>query len=69
MDKIDETQRAAFLDILQYAGTSKDVVASLFPQDGTRLERDHIINGKFSNLNALGRQVSYLTGHLQLEEV
>jgi hypothetical protein len=69
MGEIDESQRAAFLDILQYCGTSRDVVASLFPLDGTRLERDHIINGKFSNMNALGRQVSYLTGHLQLEEV
>lgn len=65
--EIQESDRETVLDILEYLGTTRDCMTSLFPGDGTRLERDNTIWGKFANLNAIGRQVSYLTGRLQLE--
>ncbi|MGH7605400.1 MAG: hypothetical protein ACRENK_15570 [Gemmatimonadaceae bacterium] len=69
LNSIHEDERAAWLDIARQCGTGRDLVLSLFPEDGTRLERDNIVNAEFSALNAIGRQVSRLTSHLQIEEV
>lgn len=64
-----ETDRAAWLDIMRYCGTGKDFVLSLFPEDGTRLERDNIVNAKFSSLDPIVRQSGYLTKRIQIEEI
>ncbi len=69
LNGINENERAAWLDIMRYCGTGRDMVVSGFPLDGTRLERDHIFNGKLSALNAIGRQVNRLTDRVQVEEV
>lgn len=69
MNYIREDQRAMWLDIVRYCGTGRDFILSLFPEDGTRLERDHFVNAKFSALNAIGRPVKVLTTKLQIEEV
>lgn len=66
---MEESERAGWIDTFKYCGTGRDFVVSLFPQEGTRLERDHILNAKFAALDAIGRQVNRLTGRLQVEEV
>lgn len=64
-----ESDRAVWMDIMGYCGVNKDMVVSLFPTDGTRMERDYTINGVMSGLDPIGRQVSYLTKRMQFEEV
>lgn len=64
-----EYERSIWVQIMRNAGTGRDVVASVFPGDGTTLERDYTMNGMFSSLDDIGRQVSRLTKRLQLEEV
>jgi len=65
-----EEDRATWLDVCRYAMTARDVVVSVFPEepDDKRFERDHVMNGKFSSLDPLGRQVSYLTKRVVIEE-
>lgn len=65
---LDETERAAWIDVFRYCGTGRDFVISLFPEDGTRKERDYTINGKFIALNPIGREVNRLTTKLAIEE-
>jgi hypothetical protein len=68
LNDINENELATWMDIRRYAGTSKDVLVSAFPGDGTRLEALHTIAGRFANLNDIGRQVSRLTMRAQIEE-
>lgn len=64
-----EVDRAAWLDICQQALTGRDIVISVLPDDtDPRLERDYVMNGKFVSLDALGRQVTYLTKRIVIEE-
>lgn len=66
---IPEADRAAWMDVMQYCGTSRDIVAALFPDDGTRLERDNIINAKFTSIDPIARSnYAYLSKKVQLEE-
>lgn len=66
---VDEIDRASWLDIMKYCGTGRDLVVSLFPEDGTRIERDHLVNAKFSSIDPIVRQPNYLTKQIQIEEV
>jgi hypothetical protein len=68
-DAMSESERAVWMDIMGYCGRSKDVVISLFPTDGSRMERDYTMDGIMSGLDPIGRQVSYLTKRIQFEEV
>lgn len=68
-DAIAENEVPVWLDILANAQTGKDIVVSLFPNDGTRKERDHIIAAKLSALDPIGRQVNRLTHSMQAEEI
>lgn len=64
-----EEDRADWVDICRRAKTAKDVVVAILPEDpDQRLDRDHIINGKFVSLDPMGRQVSYLTKRVVIEE-
>ncbi len=65
---MQESERAAWLDIFRYCGTGRDFVVSWFPNEGSRLERDYMMLCKFATLNAIGREVNRLTSRLQLEE-
>lgn len=69
LQSLNEDESPVWLDIMAWAETGKDVVASLFPLDGTRRERDNIFMAKFSALDTIGRQVNRLTKTLQLEEM
>lgn len=69
LNHVPESDRAAWLDIARQCGTGRDFVLSLFPGEGTRRERDNIINAEFSSLNAIGREMSRLTTRLQVDEV
>lgn len=64
-----EAERAQWLDIINWTGTGKALVLSLFPLDGTRKERDHLLMCKFTALNAIGREVHRLTHRIQVEEL
>jgi len=64
-----ETERAAWLDIMNWTGTGRAFLISLFPEEGTRFERDHIMLAKFVSLNAIGREVHRLTHRIQIEEL
>lgn len=66
---ITEDQRPAWIDIMEYALTGRDIVFSLYSEDFTRLGRDHFINCTMSGLDAINRQVRVLTKKLQIEEV
>lgn len=68
-DIIYDGDRAVWMDILRYCGMSRDFAVSVFPEFGTREERDNTVNGVFSSLDPLGRQYSYLTKKVQVEEV
>jgi hypothetical protein len=61
-------ERATWMQILQQAGTGRDMVISVLPGDGNSLERDYTMNGCFSNLDAIGHDVSRFTGRIQIEE-
>ena len=65
---MDETEQSAWLDIMRYCGTGRDLVLSIFPTEGTRRERRHTLNGLFISLDAIGRQVTWLTKRVQFEE-
>lgn len=68
--RIPESERAAWLDILEYCGTGRDLVISWFPEEATRRERDHLINGVMSALDPLERwHLLYLRKRLQIKEV
>ena len=69
LDSVAETEVPTWMDILAHCQLGRDVVASLFPGDGTRRERDNLICGKFAALDVLGRQINRLTKNLALEEV
>ena len=69
LNRINENERATWLYLYRLLGTGRDFVIDGFPADGTTLERDHLFNGTLSALNPIGRQVSWLTTKLQVEEV
>jgi hypothetical protein len=69
LNSIDEGERSAWMQIMRRAGTAGNVIVSVFPGDGTTLERDYTMSGVFSSIDPIGRQVSRLTKRLQLEEV
>lgn len=65
---IKEYELAPWIDIRAYAGTSKDVMVSVFPEYGTRREALYTMAGRLANLNDIGREVKRLTSRVQLEE-
>lgn len=66
---IKDVDRPTWIDIYRRAMTGRDVVVSVLPSDpSVRLTRDYIMNGKFSSLDALGRQVEYMTKRVAVEE-
>ena len=68
LQHIDEEERAAWLDIVEQCGLGRDVVISMFSDEGTRRERDHVLHGCFSALDPIGRNVRTLSKTLQFEE-
>jgi hypothetical protein len=71
LEGIKEEERAAWLDIVRQCGLGRDLAISLFDDEGTRRERDHVMYGTFSALDAIGRQTSrpnLLTKTLQFQE-
>lgn len=50
LDWIPEAQRVVLLDMMHWAGTSGDWFVSVYPEDGTRLERDYTMMAKLAAL-------------------
>lgn len=71
MIRVPDTDRAMWLDIKNRLGTDRDFVFSLFPGDGTRKERDHVMNCVFTSYDGLERwhHAGFLKQRIQLEEV
>lgn len=69
LDGIDENEVPVWMDIMATAQTGRAVMVSLFPEDGTRKERDNMILGKFESLGPLGRRVGRLTKSIALIEL
>lgn len=68
--RVPEGERADWMDIKHYMGTSRDGVISVFPEEGTRKERDNIFNFKFSAIDpVLQWHHDYVSTRLQIEEV
>lgn len=68
--RVPQGEQADWLDIMKYCGTGRDFVASLFPDEANRRERDNHANVKFSALDPLIRwHPEYLSKRLQIEEV
>lgn len=65
---INEDEFATWVDIREYVGTSKDVVVSVFPGDGTRKEALYMMAGRLVNLNDIGRPTHLMTMRVQIEE-
>lgn len=63
-----EYELAPWIDIRAYAGTTKDVMVSVYPGDGTRREALYTLAGRLANLNDIGRDVNRLTTRIQVEE-
>jgi hypothetical protein len=68
MQHANEDERAAWLDIVRQCGLGRDVVVSMFSEEGTRRERDHVMLGAFSALDPIGRNVGTLSKTLQFQE-
>ena len=71
LEGIKEDERAAWLDIVRQCGLGRDLAITLFDGEGSRRERDHVMFGTFSALDAIGRQTSrpsVLTKTLQFQE-
>lgn len=67
---MSEDDRAAWLDIMYQCGMSYDFVVSIMPELNNRLERDHIINGKFVALDSINRPTyGNLAKKLQVQEI
>jgi hypothetical protein len=69
LNYMDEADRPIWLDIMQKLQTSRDFVLSLFPGAGGRQERDYLLNGKFTTLDAIYYQQAFRTKRLQGEEI
>jgi hypothetical protein len=68
--RVPESDRAMWIDLRNKLGTDRDFVLSVFPEEGTRRERDHTINCVFSSPDPLERwHPGYLKHRLQIEEV
>lgn len=66
---VDPLERATLLQIDRENGTAKDIVVSVFPGDGTSLERDNCVNCTMTALDALGMPTyGQLTKKFQFEE-
>jgi len=65
---VSETEAPVWEDGIDHCLTAGDIFVSLFPGDGTRLERDNTKACHLSGLDVMGRAVSRLTNTLQLEE-
>lgn len=69
MGMVFESQRPILLDMMAVCGLTRDVFVSLHPGDGTRLERDHSMNAKFANMDAITREYSFSTKKISFLEV
>lgn len=68
--RVPEADRADWMDIRKRCGTGRDFVLSVYPEDGDRMERDHMINCKFAASDPLLRwHHDYSSTRFQLEEV
>jgi len=66
---LNAAQQSTLLDMLAYCQTGRGIVMSLDDGDGTRAERDGLINCKLVALNAIGRQVKIFEHAMALEEL
>ena len=67
--QLQEAEARTWLDVMQQAQLSNDLVISLFPTEGTRKERDNMMNCAFTSLDPIGRPERRLTKSLAFQEL
>lgn len=69
LNYIEEAQRSVWLDIMRTCGIERDVMVSMFPSVGERLERDYLINGKFAAQDPLFHALPLHRKRVVIEEL
>lgn len=68
--RLPDSDRAGWFDIKKRVGTGRDFVLSVFPENGTRKERDYFMNCVFKTLDQMVRYLpTWLSSRIQIEEV
>lgn len=65
---VNANERATLQKFRHYVGTGRSFVVSIYPEDNTELERDHMLLGKFSSLDPAIRDIAIYTTTMQIEE-
>lgn len=65
---LQEADQLVMDDIIQYCGTSREIVLDFWPDLTTRKARDMVIAGKLVSLDAFGQQLGYLTSKIHIEQ-
>lgn len=68
LGKVNDNERATWDKIKRQVGTGRSFAISVYPGDGTDLERDYTMLVKFATLDPLVRDMRLYTQRLQLEE-
>lgn len=70
LGRLDESERAAFMDALRTAALRSEVFVTVFPGEGGARERDYSLLGKFTRMPGVSHnQPDNWTGEFQVEEV
>ena len=70
LQRLDETERSAFMDALRSAGLRSEIFFTLYPGTGGAAERDHSLLGKLVAMPKITTsQPSNWTGEFRIEEV
>lgn len=69
LNAIGEAQRPTLLDIMAQCGLTRDMLVSVYPEDGTRRERDYTMNAKFTSLAPIARQPAFHTLKVAMREM
>lgn len=65
---LEDTERATILKIKRQLGKGRSLVVSIYPGNGTDLERDHMMLCKFVSLDPIIRDINVYTTRMQFEE-
>jgi hypothetical protein len=69
LKQISTADRPTWLDMMAQAGLANDIVVSLFPVAGGRVERDYTVDGKFVSLDPIGYGLPWHSKRVTIEEV
>lgn len=62
-----ETERVAWVDGMKLNQTGRDVMISIYPGAGGRIERDHTLNANLASLDGIGHEFHRFTKKLRVQ--